>query len=215
MAILSFLAKNKEENKWQIAKALKKSYGNIHATISDLKSNGLVKVYKIKESKKNPKQPVEYYGLTFRGLENALLFDKNLWNEIDQVVETHQDKLLVFKKWDFFEKEGLKETVKKSLRSTLVGCAAAKMLLGPAGFEPTSPLYKSDVIDTMTLGCYSAASMGRNQPGLHSKIMVSCRKDKELSDFIISRLKMFKQQAESQIQKIEEVLNWYLKPQET
>ena len=207
MAVLALLAKNKEQNKWQIKKVLKKSYGNIHVTIQGLKDKGLLEVYRTKKSAKNPNQQVEYYGLTFRGLENALILDSSLWNEIDQVAKTHADKLLVFKKWDFFEKEGLKETVKKSLRSTLKEMYKVLMLLSLVGFEPTL-FHKSDVVDAMTLGCYSAASMGLKQPKIHSKIMACCRKDKELSDFIVSKLKELKQQAEGQLEKIEEVVKW-------
>lgn len=95
--VLRYLAMNKPSSKWQIAKALKKSYSNIHATIQLLEKARCIEVVERKPSEKNPKIKVEYYDLTFLGLIGALshLFP----TEIDQVARAKQHKWLIFKEW--------------------------------------------------------------------------------------------------------------------
>ena len=107
--VLRYLAMNEPSSKWQIAKALRKSYSNIHATIQLLKKAGYIEIVKCKPSEKNPKIKVEYYGLTLAGLIVYLMNNKDALKQIDEIAEVHDDKLLVFKKWQLFKAAGLRE----------------------------------------------------------------------------------------------------------
>lgn len=110
--ILLFLAQKKPASKWEIAKVLNKSYGNIYATIQQLLNRNLIKIEYKKPSAKNPKIEVEYYSITILGLFEVInsFSPKELDGNMDVIAKKHADKLpLVFGKWEHFSKHGFRE----------------------------------------------------------------------------------------------------------
>jgi hypothetical protein len=106
--ILLYLAQNEGRSKWEIAKGLKKSYGNVHAAIQQLLSYRLIKIEEKRPSAKNRKIEVEYYGVTIAGLM-LILSQKEGIENVNGIVERQKDMLpLIFGKWRFYEENGCK-----------------------------------------------------------------------------------------------------------
>jgi DNA-binding PadR family transcriptional regulator len=211
-AILSFLAQNKPTSKWQLARALKKSYGNVHATIQELlqDKHKPIKVDEVRKSNKNPKIEVEYYRLTLEGLAEALALDTQLWKTIDHLVETHQDKLLIFKKWEFFRKKNLTKQIIDNLKLALVGILRERIDLKFGGlrfgFRDRLEFSEEELqktIDSAVLGCHGLRYF-KNEKDLSSflETLKVCKEDKELNDFVLSELDSFKRIEEDRLESV-------------
>jgi len=119
--ILLYLATHGESNKWQIAKGLGKAYSNIHENMRDLLKNGFARVTKEEKSARNWKIKVEYYDLSFIGLVGIMYYEET-WQFLDEVARTQAGFLpLVFGKWEYFEKKGVRGTVVLRLRFAFSG----------------------------------------------------------------------------------------------
>lgn len=213
--VLLLLAKSKPKNMWQIAKALDKSYGNIHQTMKKLMEFKYVKVEKKRKSRKNPKIEVEYYGVTIRGLVDLLLINTRAWSYIDQIADQHKDKLLIFQKWGLFDKEKLKATIIGNFKDTLVSLVRFKwserVFFGSARGLTDSALAR--IIDSMTLGCHYVRGFKKVKHKEEFKsylaILKVCKRDPELSKFVDAELKFFEQDAHETLSSIREAQKFW------
>jgi hypothetical protein len=113
---------NQGKNKWQIKEALKKSYSNVFQTIPKLLAENLIRVSDKLPGDKNPKIEVEYYELTHSGLLAALqaLEETGSWKHIDTIADNYKEmEPLLFGKWSFFEKKGIRNLIVQRLRAAI------------------------------------------------------------------------------------------------
>jgi len=114
---------DKKASKWEMKKALGKSYTNIHQTVKQLIDNRLLVVSYRKKSAKNQKIKVEYYDLTVKGLASAMsilelraykskkAFDE-MFERMDKIANNHRNKTIIFEEWNSFTNIEKKEIVK-------------------------------------------------------------------------------------------------------
>jgi len=119
--ILLYLARYGERNKWQIARDLEKAYSNIHAAMRRLVAKDFIYISSRKAGKKNNQFKVKYYKLALAGFFTVLLFNKRSWEYIDEIAQQQANWLpLIFGKWSFYSKKGLKDEVTRRLRIALL-----------------------------------------------------------------------------------------------
>jgi len=195
--ILLYLATHNEGNKWEIARDLRKSYSNVHGAMKKLLNHKLIYTTSKRKSEKNPFMDVEYYGLSLSGLLVSLC-EEEIWNQIDSVAKKHPDKLLVFKKWQFFSQENLKEIIIENLKLAMELNLRMRLSMDVFFHKPIEIKNMSAflaVFDSMVLGCYPFVYSGaRDERTL--KIIKVCKRDPELRSFLEDRLKFFKEEAE-------------------
>jgi len=101
-------------NIYQLAERLNLGYSAVHASISYLKNNGLIKLEKEVENEKGATAKV--YGLTLMGLAEIIKSGKLENGDYDKIASQWCDLLPpVLGKWDYFEKEGFGEERMKLL----------------------------------------------------------------------------------------------------
>ena len=110
---------------------------------------------------------------------------------LKQIIKAHSDKLLTFKKWDLFKKNGLEERIIQSLRMSLVTITSLEI-----GFNPTLlTYYKSEEnwqVNTDGTILYPLLFIMPNE-----RIIETYKQDSELTEFINSLLKVKEEKYQS------------------
>jgi DNA-binding transcriptional ArsR family regulator len=100
---LAYLAIHKEASVEDIAKQTGKNYSTILRVISELSENKLVS-FRLERTSPRGKElrlySLSFYGLVFYYLRSRAV--KFCASELREIAKTHEDMLLVFKKWDKF-----------------------------------------------------------------------------------------------------------------
>ena len=118
LQILEVLALEKEFAQYDMPKRIGKNYRTVLRHLHDLTENGLIRLSRTEESKKGGKNR-NIFTLTRRGLHLALTGEK-VWENIDGVARNYADELpLIFGKWDFFIKKGLRDTIIARLQAAI------------------------------------------------------------------------------------------------
>ena len=115
-APLTYLALHKEATIEEMAELAGKNYSTILRATNQLVKNGFVFMRFERTAPKG--KELRYYALTFSGLI-MYLSKKITLNEIREVAKAHEDRLLVFKKWDKFVTAGCEEEIFLQLRNAL------------------------------------------------------------------------------------------------
>lgn len=165
----------------------------------------------IQPKKKTEGTEKKPYVATLKGLLNLLIFDEEAWRQIDQIAKKHRDKLLIFKKWQFFKEQNLKEKIIETLRRTLATLTLQQLSLKTFYFsivEFTEEEAKS-LVDSMTLGCHALRYIGIKKKhkklyDKHLEILKACKKDEQLRSFVESELNLFEKIAKARLSHIQE-----------
>jgi len=209
LKILKQFTLNKEVYQYGLEKKIGVSYRTILRTLHELRELRLLRIVRKERSEKRGKER-NVWGITRRGLLQLLLLDEETWKQIALMAEVHPEKLLTFKKWKFFEKENLKETITTTLRITLMSIATLQLSLETFYFSKIELTEEElqKLVDSMTLGCYALRDLkGVKDKKLldgYLKILKACKKDKELRSFVESELNFFKKIAEERLARIKE-----------
>jgi len=213
LKILKQFALNKEVYQYNLNKKVGVSYRTVLRTLHSLEKSGQLKIVRKEESEKQGKER-NVWGITLQGLLNLLSLDTPPFEtrkKIGLIAEVHQDKLLVFKKWKFFEKENLTPTIIKTLQGTLLSLVQAQLRVATFSMKIESTKKElQEVVDSMTLGCYALRALkwfkreGKRLFEEYLKILKACKKDEELRNFVVSELNFFKRIAEESLTSIEQ-----------
>jgi hypothetical protein len=197
--VLLDLARFGEKNKWELKKDLKKSYGNIHQTVENLKEQGMIFVKSKEKSAKNPAIDVEYYDLCIGGLFQVVSTPAAL-QYIDEIANKQRNKAIVFKKWDYFKQKGVDKNLKDAFRFI---SGAMDLLVKQATLLPSPSLNIETgwsnkqvqyFFDSGTFGFFlweNARAALRQAPSLFSlyiPIWKACKSDAELSKWFNEQL---------------------------
>lgn len=197
LKILNQFAVNREIYQYDLAEKVGVSYRTALRVLHSLEEDKYLRITRKEESQKQGKDK-NVWQATIRGLLSLLTLDEKAWNKLDSVAEAHPDKLLIFEKWFFFEKEGLTEAITHSLKrtiQTLVRAQLSLMTYYPGRMRWTDENLKK-LVDSMSLGCYALRDLKRFKDDklFHSevlKILKASKKDEELHSFIRSELAFF------------------------
>jgi hypothetical protein len=110
LAPLSYLSVHKEDSVEEIAKATGKNYSSILRVISELCDKTLVN-FRLERTAPRGKE-LRLYAISFYGLVFYLQRSRSvklIISEIREIAKTHEDMLIVFKKWDKFAKAGCEQ----------------------------------------------------------------------------------------------------------
>jgi len=118
--IMTVLALEKDYAQYDIPKRIGKNYRTVLRHLSDLKRNHMIRLSKTEMSKKRGKDR-NIFTLTELGLLCVLGYS-NLWCDIDKVASNYSDALpLIFGKWDFYIKKGLRDKIISRLQAAVQG----------------------------------------------------------------------------------------------
>ncbi|RLI00110.1 hypothetical protein DRO19_00380 [Candidatus Bathyarchaeota archaeon] len=118
LEILRVLAENKQYAQYDLPKAISKDYRTVLRHLKTLEYNHLIRLEKTEPASKGGKDR-KIYTLTTEGLITALILEES-WSKIDEIARKHANLLpLIFGKWEFFEKHGLKDLIIQFLRQTV------------------------------------------------------------------------------------------------
>lgn len=215
LKILRYAALNVEVHQYRLAEKVGISYRTVIRTLHELRKLEWLNLVRTEPSEKQGKDR-NVWSSTLRGLLNLLYIDKEFWKQLDLIARAHRDKLLIFKKWSVFEKEGVKVLVKEALESTFE--AISRQQLSLMGLFHTKIQWTEEelrsLIDSMTLGCYALRSYSlrtlknRENLKIYLKILDVCKRDHELYSFVVSELSSFKENAEKHVVMLVEGLNF-------
>jgi len=111
---LQVLALEKEIRQSHIAKKINRDDRTVLRHLQELEKDGLARVKDRKRSEHG--KPQNIWEITSLGLVKVLS-EETIYEHIDEVVKAHSDFLpLVFGKWSFFEKSGLKKTIVERIK---------------------------------------------------------------------------------------------------
>ena len=212
LEILSFLAKNKPHNTWEIAKALNKSYRSINNMIQQLLDSDFIKIEYKKPSSKNPKIEVEYYGLTLPGLLNTLLLDKEVWKQIDVIADKHSDRLLVFRKWPLFVLRNMRKEMVSSFQHTLRSLAYAQATASLEGYD-MKYADLAEKIDAYVLGSPALTLPKQRMNELFGdrflRIWQACKEDPQLKIFLKHEIQDRKRWTREKLDAVKKWEEWF------
>ncbi len=117
LQILIHILENGPKNRFELRKELRKPYTTVYDTVRSLFNDKFLCI-----SRKKKVKNVEYYDLTLYGLIVLIRAYPKIWEKIDSIAQIHSDRLLIFNKWDFFVKNGLREEIIKRLKFTIESC---------------------------------------------------------------------------------------------
>jgi len=202
--ILRILALNKEVYQYGLDKEVGVSYRTILRTLHSLEELGIIRVSRKEESEKRGKER-NVWEITLQGLLELLHLDEEVWKQIGLIAETHREKLLIFKKWGLLRKENSTTLLVGALKGTLeslVRGQLSRMVFYSMRMKWTEKEL-SKLVDSMTLGCFALRNLKTFKDNklfneVYLKILKSCKKDKELQDFVTSELRLFRKIVEDQ-----------------
>ncbi len=215
-AILLNLARFGDKSKWQLTSELKKSYGNIHQSVENMKEQGMILVKRKEKSKKNPAIDVEYYDLCIGGLFQVISTPQAL-PFIEEIVKTQRDKQLVFKKWEYFKQKGLDKNLKNAFR--IIG-GGMDLLVREAKLNPSPSLnIETAWSDEQVQGMFDSGTFGfylwerpraamRQVPKLFSNfipIWRACKSDPELNKWFNEQLNRIRNDYKKTLVQIDEM----------
>lgn len=118
--LVKVLALEKEYAQYDMPKRLGKNYRTVLRHLQDLREQGFVRLCRTEESRKGGKDR-NIFTLTDLGLLYALGYS-DIWAEIDKVAKNYADLLpLIFGKWDFYLKKGLRNEIIVRLQAAVQG----------------------------------------------------------------------------------------------
>ncbi|MGD0331269.1 MAG: hypothetical protein ABSB40_12640, partial [Nitrososphaeria archaeon] len=115
--ILTHILENGPKNRFELRRELRKPYTTVYDTVKILFNDKFLCT-----SRKKKVKNVEYCDLTLYGLIVLIRAYPKIWEKIDSIAQIHSDRLLIFNKWDFFVKNGLREEIIKRLKLTIESC---------------------------------------------------------------------------------------------
>jgi hypothetical protein len=189
--ILAFLAGSGSCSKWQIAKALGLSYGNTYGTIKDLLQNELIIILETRASGKNKKIDVEYYGLTLLGFLIALnVVQVKPENKalIVSLIEKQNHLHPLFAKWNTLMQQVPHDTLFPALSSAVHSTyyewsylAANRIFYDMMNYFTEKMLR---LVENESYGLYERKYLSSLDMWLEA-----IRQDKELKDYVETRIK--------------------------
>lgn len=212
MKILSQFALSSEVYQYAIPKKIGVSYRTVLRVLEELKEWEHIKLVGHEPSKKQGKEQ-NIWSISLRGLLSFLFYEENSWNDIKRITQIHSDKLLVFKKWSFFEQEKIIPQIKESLilsLTTVLTSQEGLLTLFLKRVRWTEEQLR-DYVDSLTLGVYALRMEDKINP-LSYQILNSCKKDLELRKFIIEKLNLFKESTQRSLDRIDRNLEQFTKP---
>jgi len=118
--IIQLFALEKEYAQYDLPRSIGKTYRTILRRLEGLQEDGLIKLCRTEESKKGGKEK-NILTLTKSGLLCALSYPE-VWTDIDKVAHNYCDSLpLIFGKWDFYIRKGLRDEIIKRLQAAVGG----------------------------------------------------------------------------------------------
>jgi len=107
---LRAFALEKEINQRYVDKKIDRNDRTVLRHVKELERDGLIRVRARKQSKHG--KPQKIYEITFLGLVKVLARQEDIYEDIDKIAQTHASFVpLVFGKWNFFEKSGVKNVI--------------------------------------------------------------------------------------------------------
>lgn len=202
--ILRQFALNKEVHQYNLNKEIGVSYRTTLRVLHSLEELGELRIVRKEQSEKQGKER-NVWAINLEGLLDLLMLDEESWKQIDLIAEAHQDKLLIFKKWRFFQREDLTPLITRGLNRALQSIARGQLSL-MVSFQSRMNFTEEKlrkVIDSMTLGCYALRDLKNfKDNNLYSeilKVLRACKKDEELHNFVTSELSLFKEIAQEDL----------------
>ena len=201
--ILKTLALEGEADLEALAQKVGKHYTSIMRRLKFLeKEYNAVYVSRLETTPRKGRER-KIYNLTLTGLF-LLLGLRSSWKYIDQIAEKQQDKLLIFKKWNFLAKRGLRNYVVDTLKVIMSMIAAdiirdaliKKRVFGlkkPVDYKKTE-FYLSEILDRAILCPFFEKSpeyMREEEPEEWERIkrfLKEVKKDPEIWDYIMGCL---------------------------
>lgn len=180
--ILETLALKGEFCQYDFPRIIKKSYRTVLRRIHRLEKIGAIELKREEPAAKGGKDK-KIYGATLLGLMMALVGGP--WNNIDLVANLHPDKLLIFKKWDYFKGEGLRENLVKGLQFA-VGSWAEFLYIKDKIWrqEPSdADVPSSASIDGIALGLLFLGESDEEH-SFFRDLWPACKADEELRSFV-------------------------------
>lgn len=165
------------------------SYRTLLRTLHDMEGRGVLKIVRTEPSLKRGKDR-NVWAITLKGLCDLLMGeDEESWEKIDIIAEVHEDKLLIFQKWSFFERENLRETIINNLEralQSLKGRIVLDSVLFSNSMKWTDELLRI-YLDSTTLGLHILREFNKVKGEEWFKkyvvIYSICKKNPELSKY--------------------------------
>jgi len=116
---LKFFALNKEGTVEEVAEFINKDYTTAMRTIKKLGKRGLIRLERLERTNTKGREK-KIYRITLRGLFLWMIIERRDAEEnFEKIVSAHKDKLLTFKKWQYFKEKGLAEYIKAKFFESL------------------------------------------------------------------------------------------------
>ena len=197
---LSFFAFNKEGTIDDVATFIGKNYSTALRVIKKLLNVDFIKLDRTERTSVKGKEK-KIYRIMLHGLFAFTLINRELVAlKFEEMVEVQKDKLLTFRKWEYFKKKGLEKIVEtrffSSLRKWFVGRQLTFLMVTETFEKPTFPKLVTDentarAADTDILGITSIVDppnhtrqhMGEQKWGELMKLFKAIEEDYELRMF--------------------------------
>ena len=190
------------------------TYNTGSRCVHELEDLGYLKIFGYEETEAKGKKK-KIWEITLKGLINLLYIelDTGFWDGLEDIVHAHKDKLLIFRKWNFFQTKKLDKLIQIVLKNVLEYLAEQHLFLIQYGKKISwteEELQK--LIDSMVLGAYALRTQSlkclQEQEHYSLIILKACKKDPELHNYILNELHFFKKIAKSRLTSILEGLEF-------
>lgn len=205
--VLGLMAFAKEVYQYDITKTISPSPRTVIRTLQELKKNELITLVRTEPSMKQGREK-NVWSITTRGLLTFLCANVDAWKKIEELVEIHREKFLVFQKWGFFKNEGVQGDVLDSLKIAVSYIATAQLQLLSSFGKRIKYTDKElpDLVDSLTLGCYELRET--NQPKQpYCSILNAALSDEDMKKFIVTELEKFRVATKNSLDRIDQHLN--------
>lgn len=219
--LLTFLeeaAQNKEIYQSGLESKLEVSYRTVVRSLHELEGFGWLSLIRREPSEKKGKEK-NVWAITLKGLFQYIGYnlDKGVNEKLDLIAEVHNDKLLTFKKWAFFQQEGLNVAVKKTFVKSFEALAYLELYEGDLYLGKIVSQTEKDfqeMFDSMILGCYALRNFkleelkNNKETVSFLKILSACKKDQELHRFVLNKLQYFQKRSKEEASRIRKGLQF-------
>lgn len=189
--ILSLLAVHEEFEQYKIKQETKISYPTILKHIKDLEKREYIRLVRTEHSEKGGKEK-KIYKITFKGLVPALMINSSR-GELEQIIKSHPDASLTFKKYPLFKKEGLSDFIVSVIHDVAKGVGMGAVLAEQYGYaliysdetERRNELDKSFLYEPVFAYYLGNARDETTPEALKLRAFVKfCKEDPEIKAFI-------------------------------
>jgi len=219
--ILFELATSKEPlSKYQLEDHVDKAYSNIFEATKKLLKDNWIRAEKTEPNRRNPGQKVEYYRLTKSGILAVLTLPETA-AKIGTIANNYADMLILFKKWDFFKKEGLGSVLVSLVKMfPRAICGAVNLILQVEGKDAG---YTEEQAERMIHGFILGTNAMEYLPNFqkesktllhcYTSLWRACSKDVELKQFLVSEITRTKSSLELRLNFLGQLEDALLKPE--